>query len=468
MTERNSLSVTKIYEQLRKDVEKSILKLEKKAKRLGVPTPQVTLGDSYVHTYEEGVLGNIDIYAIDVFDISIKFDDIKFNGWTPIAFLDTIDKVYIQLDIEADYDYDFELALEDRLCEHCNTRRNRRKVWVLQNDDGSFIKVGSTCIKDFTGISPDSFFKMFQFVQKMVEDFCDEEWTTNGGNPVMRNPENYKVYEIDEIFTITKNIVEIDGCYIKSQWEDIQVGEGWGSYWKQVRTNEGEATADKVKDVLTRQNKRVEFDVEGKYFITKSSVDTDLVKGIREYLNQIVVRTTTEIRHIELRDENGEMIWDENDQGQYVEKEFIIENEFDARLKSFGEKKRTRRFDIGFICYIVEAYNIYLERLATPESKHIGTVGEKTVVEVTITKVSGFQTDFGWSNLYKMIDADGNVFTKFGKIGDRFITNDTDGIEVGSELKMNAVIKSHNDFKGNKETVIGRVSNPPKTKKVKA
>jgi hypothetical protein len=464
ISEIKDLKVTKVYEELRSEVEKSIIKLEKKAKKLGVDAPEVILGETYIHTYTDStydkddlfaeIEGNFKVFAVDVFDIEVKFKPIKFNGWTPIAFLDTVDQVYIQMDIDADYDYDFVKALEDKVCDHCKTRRNRRNVWVLQHEDGTIMKVGSTCIKDFTGVSPDSFFKMFQFIQSTIESWNDEEemWRGSGKH---RNPENYETFDIDNIFNITNNVINIDGSYIKSLYHTEEVYNGWKHVSIQIRSNEGESTVDKVKDVLYRQNNRIATDVENKYFITKS-LDEKFIKGIREYLSQIEVRTTTGTREV----------YDENVQ-QYVEKTFIIENDFDVKLKSYADRKRTRRFGIGFICYIVESYNIYLESLTSIKSEHVGTVGEKQVIEVTVQSVRSINTDFGLSNIYKMIDSDGNIFTKFGTIAERFITNNTDKIEEGTVLKMYAEIKGHNEYKGNKETLIGRVSNVPKLKKVK-
>lgn len=467
-TEVKNLTVKRIYEETRKVVEKSIKKLEKKAKKLGVDLPEVVLGESYIHTYSDGtyeedmfavVEGRFKTFAIDVFDVEIKFKAIKFNGWTPIAFLDTIDKVHIQMDIDADYEYDFVEALENENCDHCNSLRPRRKVWVLQHEDGTFKKVGSTCIKDFTGVSPDSFFKMFQFIQKTITFFGDEEemWKSCGRS---RNPANYLTFDLDQIFTITKNVIGIDGSYVKSLWRDEEVGSGYSYYTKKVRSNEGDATADKVKDVLNRQTYRKEFDVEKEYFINLGTIDTGLVDGIRAYLTGIEVRTTVEKDTRYKTDENG-TVQDENGNCVMETVDVVVKNEFDSKLKSFADKKRTRRFDIGFICYIVEAYNIYLDRLATPESNHIGIIGEKSILDVTIKSISGFNGNFGWTNIYKMIDVDGNVFTKFGTIADRFITDESEEIEKGTVLKFNAEIKQHNEFKGNKETVIGRVSKVP-------
>ena len=423
MSEINNLTVSKIYEETRTVVVKAIEKLNKKADKLGVERPTVILGETYTHTYTNGDLNTDNIfaaiegdykhYAVDVFDITIKINDLKFNGWKAIAFIDHINKVFIQIDIEGNYDYDFVAAIDNNLCEHCGTNRNRKISWILQNEEtNEFKKVGSTCVKDFTGVSPEKFFKMFQFITETIQLFGDEEgmWKRCGK---IRNPENYVVYDIDKIWTVAKNIIDVDGSFIKSLWSEKEIS-GWKS--EKFRSNPGKSTADKVNASD----------------IDNIEVNTELVNGMRTWLNDLVVV-----------------------------------NEYDEKLKSYSNKFRTRRFDIGFLSYMVDAYIQHLIRMSTPESVHVGVVGEKIVVELTVTSIKNISTQYGNSTLYKMVDSIGNVFTKFGVIGDKFITNGTDGIVVGSTLKFNTEIKNHNEYKGNKETVLGRVSNVPKTKKVK-
>jgi len=159
-TELKNLTVLRIYDELRSDVEKAIEKLNKKADKLGVARPNVVLGKTYTHTYTLGELNTDNIaaaiecdfihYAVDVFDVTINMSEtIKFNGWKPIAFIDHFDKVFIQMNIEADYDYDFNAAIENGTCDHCLANRKRRKSWVLQNEEtGEFKKVGSTSVKE--------------------------------------------------------------------------------------------------------------------------------------------------------------------------------------------------------------------------------------------------------------------------------------------------------------------------------
>ena len=98
----------------------------------------------------------------------------------------------------------------------------------------------------------------------------------------------------------------------------------------------------------------------------------------------------------------------------------------------------------------------YVASLNAPVSEFQGEIGEKIKVELTITSINGYDNGYGWSNIYKMVDSDGNVYTKFGTINERY--SDTDEVKEGSVIKVTAEVKKHNEFRGKKETVLGRVS----------
>jgi hypothetical protein len=438
-TELKNLTVSRIFSEKRKDVDKAILKLNKKCERLGVSNPTVTLSNEYEHKFTDGtyeddpfavVEGRYKWYAIDVFDITITLpEEIKFGDWEAIAFIEHFEKQHIQFDIDADYDYDFEKAIDDKTCEHCNTKRNRRKSFILKStQDDSFKKVGSTCVKDFTGVDPTKFFKAFQHILNTLERFVDLEFNRSSPKYV-----DYRVLEINHIWTISKKVLEVDGKYIKTEWKDIE-NPAYPGYYTQVRTNMGDATSDKVKSVLFDYNENSD------YFVKPSFEDEVLIKNMREWLTNFVVRTS---KRTDWDDKGNEIIID-------------VPNDFDSKIQAYAERKRVRTFDIGFTGWIVDAYNQYVESLTASVSEFQGEVGNKIKVDATIISVSGFNTDYGWSNIYKMTDVDGNVYTKFGKINTRYA--DTDGIDVGTVIKVTAVVKKHNDYKGKKETVLGRVS----------
>jgi hypothetical protein len=78
-------------------------------------------------------------------------------------------------------------------------------------------------------------------------------------------------------------------------------------------------------------------------------------------------------------------------------------------------------------------------------------------MELTVTGVTGFEGAYGWTNVYKMVDVNNNQVTKFGKINSRYLVSG-ETIEEGSVLKFKAEIKKHEEFRGKKQTTIGRVA----------
>jgi hypothetical protein len=95
-------------------------------------------------------------------------------------------------------------------------------------------------------------------------------------------------------------------------------------------------------------------------------------------------------------------------------------------------------------------------------SKHVGTVGESADLVLTVNNIITGEGEFGTWNLYVMQDGIGNVFTKFGTIGWKFVTNWAENdwsfeVKKGHVLKLNADIKNHDIREGVAQTQIGRV-----------
>jgi hypothetical protein len=81
-------------------------------------------------------------------------------------------------------------------------------------------------------------------------------------------------------------------------------------------------------------------------------------------------------------------------------------------------------------------------------SKHVGSVGERLKgLEVTVTFVKQFESEWGISTLHKFVDAEGNIFTWFSS---------SKVLELGNKYRMNAGIKKHEEYKEEKQTVLTR------------
>ena len=78
---------------------------------------------------------------------------------------------------------------------------------------------------------------------------------------------------------------------------------------------------------------------------------------------------------------------------------------------------------------------------------HVGTLGAKLTVRVTVSKVSDFANAYGAVRAHTMIDAEGHVFTWFATSA-RY--------EVGQTLTLQGTVKKHDTYKGQSQTVLTR------------
>ena len=80
------------------------------------------------------------------------------------------------------------------------------------------------------------------------------------------------------------------------------------------------------------------------------------------------------------------------------------------------------------------------------KSNHVGDVGQRIVIETTITFSKGFEGFYGTTFINSLEDAEGNVFIYRGNcIG-----------EKGDKLTLKATVKEHGEHDGVRQTVISR------------
>lgn len=83
-------------------------------------------------------------------DVEIKGEAPKFEGWTFAARIDRVGDSFT-LATAPGVDYVSRDGLVLGQCSHCHTNRARNTTYVLINEAGERVQVGSTCIKDFLG-----------------------------------------------------------------------------------------------------------------------------------------------------------------------------------------------------------------------------------------------------------------------------------------------------------------------------
>jgi hypothetical protein len=92
------------------------------------------------------------------------------------------------------------------------------------------------------------------------------------------------------------------------------------------------------------------------------------------------------------------------------------------------------------------------------DSKHIGSPGMKMNFELRVIDKRDFKGQFGDTVIYDMVDKKGNLFSKFGEISEDFLLGPGVSVEIDSRVSFYGIIKSHSEFKGNKITYLGKIT----------
>lgn len=119
-------------------------------------------------------------------------------------------------------------------CEHCNTNRARKQVHILQDDSGHYKQVGTSCLADFTGHSPQKAAAAMQYMNDVMkamkdEDYWDDMETGKVSGAAFQN--------LTDVLVLAAHVIEEDG-------EFISVARG------QSGDAGGKPTAWSVKDLL--------------------------------------------------------------------------------------------------------------------------------------------------------------------------------------------------------------------------
>lgn len=64
-------------------------------------------------------------------------------------------------------------------CQHCDTKRYRRKMFIVEMDDGSQRLVGTTCLLEYTGLDPTVILSRASFWESLEEEKRESSWSSS-------------------------------------------------------------------------------------------------------------------------------------------------------------------------------------------------------------------------------------------------------------------------------------------------
>jgi hypothetical protein len=278
-------------------------------------------------------------------------------------------------------------------CGHCNKDRNRKDTYLVAHEDGSFKQLGKSCLKDYTGhISPAHLAMLAEFIDQLNRA-GDSDYEPSKRFPMEVPAMTY--------LRMACEAVAQDGAYITR---------------KQSELANALATSDHAWMSLFPPRGKTSF-----VPLTHTVAGETLFNKVVESLNELDAQATkTDFEHNVLMASKKEMV-QRRDAGLLAAAIMIHEK---ALLKKIDIQKNS-------------------------DSKHVGTVKERSEFEVTITKKFGFETAFGFMTMILMKDAAGNIFV--WKTGTGF-----DNVSVGDKLKIKATVKKHDEYQGIKQTILTR------------
>ena len=142
----------------RGEFESVIKRLTSKANRLNVPAPKVRdLGVEMRPCFSPDGTPKYDVFGNRVYTEWIEYevinDIIQIADWTFIGVVQH-EKTGNIIKAFGGRDSELEKFRNDKpTCDHCSKTRHRKDTFLVQHKDGEIKRVGSTCVKDFTGVN---------------------------------------------------------------------------------------------------------------------------------------------------------------------------------------------------------------------------------------------------------------------------------------------------------------------------
>jgi len=137
-------------------------------------------------------------------------------------------------------------------------------------------------------------------------------------------------------------------------------------------------------------------------------------------------------------------------------KEWEMVQESNLEYVAYTRDKKTLGFITDFDAYDKAQLNLS-NSVDVVDSVYMGEVGEKVAVRGVIIEIKELSTCWGDTMIYVIKTNEGNIVEKMGVLDNRFVDGDGE-ICQGAKIKFNGTVKKHQEYRGEKKTIISNIA----------
>lgn len=359
-------------------------KVQKKVEKMNRRAEKLGLAPFKISVEKPRIQKDADGRVTSVVDIAIIGETIKIDGYTLIAKVEHGEEGNLIKSLPGVENAPVEYRTALPNCGHCGRIRARKTTYVLKDKSGEYIQIGSTCMHDFVGHSANE----IEWLIDEIDPGDEDDW--------FEGYSNYD-YDLPNFLTHVAAMIRIYG------WTPKSADDGTPTVYLAVDN------AFRKPDMFFQPEETTEAD-------KKAALDA--------------------------------IEWAKNQNGS---------NDFIWNISQIARAGFCSPKDAGLAAAIVSAHQKHLGDLIIQEkarkeaastSSHIGQVGERLELTLTVTHINSHWGNYGETFITKLVDEDGNQFTWF--------TNKH--LVIGAKYTGKATIKKHEEYRGVAQTVITRYS----------
>lgn len=390
-----------IFEGNMERLEKKLARISNKCAKYGCEFKFNEVGEEFREVKDEaGQVQTLRFVIVEAEGVA------KLNDWRFIASVEHTDKGNIINRAAYDIEVPERFYTSNTVCEHCGTNRARKDTYIVLNEvTGEFKQVGKSCLADFTnGLSASAIAQYYSWFDEIIKG----EEVTWGGSYA-------RYYPIDELLPFYAETVRKfgyvktvgDGYSTRSRGFDLYallvMGQSFG------RDTEVDLRKDIEKVQFDATSQEVLADVEAALtWLSKQEATNNYIHN----LQTIIAMEYVGWKHLGIL-ASLFPTWKRETVKAEERKELAAKNEVQKQL-----------------------------------SKHIGDVGQRFTFKVeSFEMITSWETAYGMTFMYKMIDEAGNVL----------IWKSSKWIDEPEKIKtVTGTVKAHTEFNMVQQTEVTR------------